>query len=93
MTKHTPGPWKAYCRDMSHENGAEWSEENSLQWEVEGPRVPHGRGEYFQADARLIAAAPDLLESLQELVVGLPQQWVSVKKARAAIAKATGEQS
>lgn len=45
-----------------------------------------------KADALLIAAAPDLLEALQPMVKGL--HWITyddVKRARAAIAKATGE--
>ena len=61
--KHTPGPWVASCRHIAYKGG-EWSEDEFLQWEVDGPRVPHGRGEFFQADAFLIAAAPELLEAL-----------------------------
>lgn len=65
-----------------------------------------GLGEDFQnhddesaANARLIAAAPDLLEALEELLAGvdrLPprEPWDEdgpvIKKARAALAKATG---
>ena len=64
MSKHTPGPWKATCRDMTYKGG-DWSEDEFLQWEVEGPRAPFGRGDFFQADARLIAAAPDLLFQLR----------------------------
>jgi hypothetical protein len=57
-----------------------------------------------ESDARLIAAAPDLLEALIEANKELeylndPKGFVSIRqekimeKARAAIAKATGEQS
>jgi hypothetical protein len=63
-TKHTPGPWVASCRHIGYEGG-DWPEDEFLQWEVDGPRVPWGRGEFFQADARLIAAAPELLEALK----------------------------
>lgn len=53
---------------------------------------------YQQEDANLIAAAPDLLEALQDLYISLfnSDQWSkrqlnSFSKARAAIAKALGE--
>jgi hypothetical protein len=53
-----------------------------------------------EANARLIAAAPALLEALQELadMAEKCDSWESfpsdpIEKARAAIAKATGEQS
>ena len=56
--------------------------------------VPIAYGPYEQANARLIAAAPDLLEVLQLVLEtsakNLPrhvEEWAS-----AAIAKATGEQ-
>ena len=97
MSKHTPGPWKATCRDMTYKGG-DWSEDEFLQWEVEGPRAPFGRGDFFQADARLIAAAPDLLEALREYRAAIlfaqdKQALMSAiksadDKARAAIAKA-----
>ena len=49
------------------------------------------------ANARLIAAAPDLLESLTLLVAGIEnsvsETYIPLVKARAAIAKATGEQA
>ena len=52
-----------------------------------------------EADARLIAAAPDLLEALRDVLdyatagpngTGLTENWNVVKAARAAIAKAEG---
>lgn len=47
------------------------------------------------ADARLIAAAPDLLEALEQAVTsmqdsGYPNSHLAVRAAREAIAKATG---
>ena len=87
--KHTPGPWKATCRDMIYKGG-DWSEDEFLQWEVEGPRAPFGRGDFFQADAQLIAAAPELLEALQDLCDTLGECGMT-EKARAAIAKAEGQ--
>jgi predicted RNase H-like HicB family nuclease len=45
-------------------------------------------------DARLIAAAPDLLEALQHLMVAHGEQLdYAFQQAQEAIAKATGEQN
>lgn len=45
------------------------------------------------ANARLISAAPDLLEALQALLPGAEAMGWDTTKARAAINKATGEQA
>jgi hypothetical protein len=73
MNKHTPGPWKAVCRNTTYVEGEHWPEDEFLQWEVDGPRAPMGRGDFFQADARLIAAAPDLLEALKDIYARLTE--------------------
>jgi len=94
---HTPGPWKAWCRSVYYEGG-EWPKSDFLQWEIEGPEIPDGRGSYYQADAQLIAAAPDLLEALEACLETWKTTGVSngaiedaKQQARAAIAKAKGE--
>jgi hypothetical protein len=88
--KHTPGPWK-----YGHYGFAFWvgPEFNHPHVCVVGDR----RGENDdpnRENARLIAAAPDLLESckaLVSLVLYGAEDWQNVvKNARAAIAKATG---
>lgn len=85
MSKHTPGPWEY--------RGHAWVQT------ADDKKTPIANFNFYaatEANARLIAAAPDLLESLQELMVaadhvsGGPVTWL--EKARAAIAKATGEQ-
>ena len=52
---------------------------------------------YTEADARLIVAAPELLEALREMVsmveMVIPFETPRQRKARAAIAKATGEKA
>ena len=96
--KHTPGPWSAGLLDLDDA----WPCIKAFQGEVY--IVPPGYdGRYAdfgvtgrsydeaRANARLIAAAPELLEALKELRdwyrenVGLP-----ACKANAAIAKAEG---
>jgi len=55
ITTHTPGPWTAG-----------WSFNNV--WNIQGPKVPYdGADGYIEADAHLIAAAPDLLDAAEEL--------------------------
>jgi hypothetical protein len=91
--KHTPGPW------VASGNGVHFGTECVATTHME-PR------EQRQADARLIAAAPDLLEALRDLekefrrvfpIYYYSEPWAhdkneKLKYAQAIIAKATGEQ-
>tara|TARA_R110000868_G_scaffold26537_4_gene102052 strand:- start:104 stop:403 length:300 start_codon:yes stop_codon:yes gene_type:complete len=96
--KHTPGPWTIF--DGAHpgiDGGGlsivVYGKEDEPLYGVQGWNA----GEAL-ANARLIAAAPDLLEALQQLggiLVEAPPSFSdspAVKKARIAIAKATQEQ-
>jgi hypothetical protein len=58
-TKHTPGPWKVV--PPAHGHPTEY-----LCVELDAEQM-YGTVEMLPADARLIAAAPDLLEALQGL--------------------------
>ena len=91
MSKHTPGPWSkkaiATILRYARKNDGLWTEECS-----EDEFIPD------DADARLIAAAPDLLKVLDVLLklhdseVFVEDPWdKTMEEARAAIAKATGE--
>lgn len=93
--KHTPGPWKvasaAACAEIEVMEIAEVAHLRVIPaaggWPAPGePEV----------DASLIAAAPELLEALQRLIdsgdVRDAAEKGAVSMARAAIAKATGEQ-
>jgi hypothetical protein len=99
MSKHTPGPWSVFRQDgyatYIHAIN-EGDEINTFQ--VASCHCATNR-KYFptrneaEANARLIAAAPDLLEVLQEvmdrpLLTEGADWWV---RARAAIAKAEGQ--
>lgn len=92
-TKHTPGKWKA----VSHSACAEL---DCMQIaEVAYMRVIPESGGWPsrigvpEDDARLIAAAPELLEALKDAVCALEvsgKDFCATEKARAAIAKAEG---
>ena len=96
MSKHTPGPWAVVGNRTKYVEARLIS---GLIQEVAacGPTAADkGYGPQQEANARLIAAAPDLLEALIELADCGAEAWGEdrpcVKWARAAIAKATGEQ-
>lgn len=95
-TKHTPGPWLPSRFGSQVLTGDSWSTICTIpgpaKWEDQ-------RGDYEQeyewqnqeANARLIAAAPDLLEALRDVidcVMGGIAPRTAWEKARAAIAKA-----
>jgi len=104
MSKHTPGPWK-FGVSTYDENDKYTIEEKDFSYRgpgyYENPSIygPDntdvvGCDEYYifnsPADARLICAAPELLEALQQ--IGKILNAVEMRNiARAAIAKATGE--
>ena len=88
VNKYTPGPWHYVMRNV-----------NELMQTFHGVRAGSF---YFDiptsndvADARLIAAAPELLEALEDSLTALnivyPNGSPVLNAARAAIAKARGE--
>lgn len=93
MSGHTPGPWRAECLSWGCISPFEHT------WEVTQERHP---GEWYdlaetltEADAKLMAAAPDLLEALTGIVaaIQLIAPTADCKPAQMAIAKAIGETS
>jgi hypothetical protein len=107
---HTKGPWFFGIRGDDYEpiekpfnyKGSGFCE-NPIIFAKDGTEIV-GCDEYYifnsEADARLIAAAPDLLEALinlEDMTERYRQTGAPIpdaqKSARAAIAKATGEQS
>ena len=91
MSKHTPGPWQIDWYICSEGGKELWRAPRSI-----GPACVdrnHWAGDHIAvdaADARLIAAAPDLFEALKGLLL-FPNNPRENLKARAAIAKATVE--
>jgi hypothetical protein len=95
MSAHTPGPWEAIGNlvrsPMDKESGSGvMLAECADRWFLKV------NSDEAKANARLIAAAPELLEALQNLlaVAGVridDPRIVQFDAARAAVAKATGE--
>ena len=90
--RHTPGPWTVTRVSKStilKDIYVSASPERIARVVV--PATASSISEY-EANARLIAAAPDLLEALQNLLT-FPLGTFQVEAARAAITKATGAQT
>lgn len=94
QAEHTPGPWT--FEDSGRDMILILTERESIRVaEVVTDNVDSDK--YAIADARLIAAAPDLLAALEEAMefldwaVGTEAAGEHIEAARAAIAKARGE--
>ena len=98
MSKHTPGPW-SWGSDYRGLYGS--GEDNDVLSTAyyENMWLAHKRDEAErEANARLIAAAPDLLEALQSAIPFMEDEWghcselscgvQCLKLARAAIRRA-----
>ena len=83
-TMHTEGPW-LMCESATHVTVTNAHGDAVFH---DDKRIPG-----VMADARLIAAAPELLVALGSLLDALPSATThpAIKAARAAIAKATGD--
>ena len=85
MFDFTPGPWVADeyphgdCWQIKYGTHGNWLAEVMIDGDHKGAA----------ADARLIAAAPDLLSSLIEVVAIADRKTDAFDRARAAILKAT----
>ena len=103
MYKWTPGPWNIGSSDLPasrmaiHCKGHKESCHSTVALMVSRMTIGISHDEEF-ANARLIAAAPDLLKALEDCVAVMDRELAGLKviqpelsAARAAIAKATGE--
>ena len=101
-TKHTPGPWYADKRGniwrrpphQLYENGGIVAGDKPLAIVERGWIGEELLGYPVEANARLIAAAPDLLEALQSFSGFIDDATIGdvwIEKKNAAIAKATQE--
>lgn len=81
---HTPGPWSA-----------EGQASNPMSWQIHSLKGVVAARVWDKSDARLIAAAPELLAFAQWLLEayhsddGMPEAKEIAREARAAIEKAT----
>ena len=95
MSKHTPGPWKPY-QVQNAINGEPLDKWGVAEANPQYPMLPHSvtsknDGTLTEPDARLIAAAPDLLATLKAAEPHLYMATDGIRQAvRAAIAKAEG---
>jgi len=109
MSEYTPGPWRVFEQEIADRDEAKRELCRMVdgtpnfqpvliyvtddEWDL-APAVT-GCGERSKANARLIAAAPDLLEALGDLIEDAEKQMAnpshhmpfSLQKAKAAIAK------
>lgn len=89
MSKHTPGPWSV---------GGSTEYINQLRIEPT-IGIVFGAGDEIKANARLIAAAPEMLEALEAIIErwdtpswkDVPHTATYINSARAVVAKAKGE--
>lgn len=77
MTKHTPGPWHYWNTGYG----------SSV---IESPSHKTLAAIYSEDDARLMHAAPDLLNALSVLADAAESRGIPADAARVAIAKAVG---
>jgi hypothetical protein len=109
-TKTTPGPWRTADQYLNHPDNARVdilaapkSDIHSGTKVAEATYSPRSSAyhvdnrEEAEANARLIAAAPDLLKALNAMLthMGMDEDdcnKLTFDQARAAISKATGEQ-
>lgn len=92
MTKPTPGPWSFNAKLSASENHRGFTIRSDAGWVLADVIPVDEGGVEGKANARLIAAAPDLLEAVRGLLDALPSATThpAIAAARAAIAKATG---
>jgi len=96
MSKHTPRPWVRVADSIKSRTADCVVVRLPAQTDRVGDESPE-QIERWDADARLIAAAPDMLEALEKVVSFIDAgqgTWTleEQQKARAAIAKAKGEE-
>ena len=92
MSEHTPGPWKIerhYSPGYKNISAEKHTALAQVVWCMED----EDRSPECEANAHLIAAAPELLEALEALVLDESKEYIPTRlwsAARAAIEKATG---
>ncbi len=92
MSKHTPGPWNYHVDNQSEYTHTITAVSRPATSPIIADVVKHPSSE---ANARLIASAPELLEALENIVdaldMGLHELALAKLTARAVITMATEE--
>jgi hypothetical protein len=90
--KHTQGPWKMFVPCGEGDYGI-ISDNVNAGGNFYVATIPNGRHAEAEANARLIAAAPNMLEALEQIASDKPNsdKFALMAIARAAIQAATGE--
>lgn len=98
MTQHTPGPWTPEFGEAYRVRAQQDGGQVAIMMNLKGRHGLGGRraGKEVAANARLIAAAPELLNALELYMAHASEPecaiWRHVQNiASAAIAKATGQ--
>jgi hypothetical protein len=90
MSNHTPGPWKVSRRFDVYQDTQTPGVGGTFIATTKGvSELPESVNQVCEADARLIAAAPELLKALQDILIF--DYALSQENARSAIRKAIGE--
>ena len=90
MSNHTPGPWKVSRRFDVYQDTQMPGVGGTFVASTKGiSELPESVNQVCEADAKLIAAAPELLSALQAIL--LCDYAGSRENARKAIRKAKGE--
>jgi len=74
---HTKGPWYPVTLDASPDHA--WAIDSELHEVARLPEWPDNQAE-AEANARLIAAAPEMLAALESLAVGLSPASVEIQR-------------
>ncbi len=97
-TQHTPGPWTLDLgnigADMKNHVPIDAPDHGGIAqvvWVMEDDASASKSTPACEANAFLIAAAPELLEALKQIAAGQYVEGEEREIARAAIAKATGK--
>lgn len=90
-SKHTPGPWWAEHHIAGAPNSVCVTEDDGAARTIAS--IPNGAQSNTDANAALIAAAPDMYEALREILAAdteYIEAAITLDSARAALAKAEG---
>ena len=87
MSKHTPGPWEITEHRMGTVDGDPWYSINKGEIDIAYDRWSHNDESTRRANARLIAAVPDLLEAARLAILAFDAVTLKQEKERRAKAE------